>query len=105
MAFEASAGIVKWASNIHNRLQNDPTRAAFKELVQVQGFLFLEEYLEEVLKGPKDQPVIELAKTPGRRKETQKRTRAAVAAVAATATKLKTIVSSLSRTPSFAEKI
>ncbi|KAG8947471.1 hypothetical protein FRC00_009095, partial [Tulasnella sp. 408] len=50
--FDASKGIVKWASNIKTRLANDSTRNAFKELVQVQGFLFLEEYLEEVQRGP-----------------------------------------------------
>ncbi|KAG8916386.1 hypothetical protein FRC01_003188 [Tulasnella sp. 417] len=50
--FEGSKGIVKWAANIKTRLANDSTRHAFKELVQVQGFLFLEEYLEEVQRGP-----------------------------------------------------
>ncbi len=50
--FDESKGIVKWASAIHTRLSNDPTRAAFKDLVQVQGFMFLEEYLDQVQAGP-----------------------------------------------------
>ena len=47
--------IFVWAANIQNRLNNDPTRAAFKDYVHVQGIQWLDEYLDNVLTGPKDQ--------------------------------------------------
>ncbi|KAG8883850.1 hypothetical protein FRB98_002762 [Tulasnella sp. 332] len=84
-------GVQHWSLNITTKLANDPTRPAFKEFVQVHGFLFLEEFLEDALKGPKDQTVVDLAKTPGRRKDVPKTTRAAAVAMAASQKKIKAL--------------
>ncbi|KAG9001960.1 hypothetical protein FRB93_011932 [Tulasnella sp. JGI-2019a] len=83
--------VQQWALNITTKLSNDPTRPAFKEFVQVHGFLFLEEFLEDALRGPKDQTVVDLAKTPGRRKDVPKTTRAAAVAMAASQKKIKAL--------------
>ncbi|KAG8986206.1 hypothetical protein FRB93_005464 [Tulasnella sp. JGI-2019a] len=83
--------VQQWALNITTKLSNDPTLPAFKEFVQVHGFLFLEEFLEDALRGPKDQTIIDLAKTPGRRKDVPKTTRAAAVALAASQKKIKAL--------------
>ncbi|KAJ3564387.1 hypothetical protein NP233_g8329 [Leucocoprinus birnbaumii] len=47
---------------------NDPGRKLFQEQVQTHGFSFLDDYLENILAGAKQDPLIELVKTPGRKK-------------------------------------
>ncbi|KAJ7900333.1 hypothetical protein B0H14DRAFT_3423705 [Mycena olivaceomarginata] len=50
---------------------NDPGRQLFQDQIQTHGFLFLNDYLDNILAGPS--PLIELVKTPGRKKATSKR--------------------------------
>ncbi|RXW15515.1 hypothetical protein EST38_g10351 [Candolleomyces aberdarensis] len=49
-------------------MANDSGREFFQQQVQTQGFLFLDDYLDNILSGTKQDPLIELVKTPGRRK-------------------------------------
>ncbi|KAH0838294.1 hypothetical protein J3R83DRAFT_6571 [Lanmaoa asiatica] len=63
-------------------MANDPCRKLFEDQVQTHAFIFLDDYLEHILAGPKQAPIIELVKTPGRKKNIPRRTRAATAAAA-----------------------
>ncbi|CUA76672.1 Mucin-5AC [Rhizoctonia solani] len=69
-------GFAQWASGIRNRMAADPGRADFKDQVQCHGYLFLHEYLDDVLNAPRLDNVIELTKTPGRNKTASKKARA-----------------------------
>ncbi|CEL57661.1 Inner centromere protein-related protein pic1 OS=Schizosaccharomyces pombe (strain 972 / ATCC 24843) GN=pic1 PE=1 SV=2 [Rhizoctonia solani AG-1 IB] len=71
-----SVGFAQWASAIRNRMAADPGRADFKDQVQCNGYLFLHEYLDDVLNAPRLDNVIELTKTPGRNKTASKKARA-----------------------------
>ncbi|KAH8120293.1 hypothetical protein DFH11DRAFT_1685640 [Phellopilus nigrolimitatus] len=61
-------------------MANDPGRQILEDQIQSSGFLFLEDYFDSIQAGPKRDPIIELVKTPGRRKDAPKKTRAATAA-------------------------
>ncbi|RPD82590.1 hypothetical protein L226DRAFT_607692 [Lentinus tigrinus ALCF2SS1-7] len=82
-------GIVAWCNSIRFTMAKDPGRQFLYEQIQREGFDWLDNYLDDFLEGPKKEPVIELLKTPGRKKNAQTRTRAANAA----ATKSQAIVS------------
>ncbi|KEP55119.1 inner centromere protein, ARK-binding region protein [Rhizoctonia solani 123E] len=71
-----SVGFAQWASGIRNRMAADPGRVDFKDQVQCNGYLFLHEYLDDVLNAPRLDGVIEFAKTPGRNKTASKKARA-----------------------------
>ncbi|OBZ80042.1 hypothetical protein A0H81_00766 [Grifola frondosa] len=69
-------------------MAKDPGRQFLDEQIQQQGFDFLDSYLDNFFEGPRNEPVIELLKTPGRKKNAPIRTRAATAAAA----KMKAVV-------------
>ncbi|GAB1518864.1 inner centromere protein-related protein pic1 [Rhizoctonia solani] len=71
-----SVGFAQWASAIRNRMAADPGRTDFKDQVQCNGYLFLHEYLDDVLNAPRPDNVIEFTKTPGRNKTASKKARA-----------------------------
>jgi hypothetical protein len=48
-----SLGFTQWAAGVRNRMAADPGRADFKDQVQCHGYLFLHEYLDDVLNGPR----------------------------------------------------
>jgi hypothetical protein len=48
-------GILRWASSIKNSMINDPGRQFFEDQVQSQGFLFLEEYLDNIWTAAKQE--------------------------------------------------
>ncbi|KAG1749998.1 uncharacterized protein EDB91DRAFT_1110824 [Suillus paluster] len=81
MAHPAS-GIVAWTTSIRTSMAKDSCRQLFEDQVQTHGFIFLDDYLENILAGPKQEPIIELVKTPARKKTAPKRTRAATLAAA-----------------------
>ncbi|OAX39002.1 hypothetical protein K503DRAFT_769917 [Rhizopogon vinicolor AM-OR11-026] len=76
------SGMAAWMSSIRTSMAKDPCRQLFEDQVQTHGFIFLEDYLENILDGPKQEPIIELVKTPARKKTAPKRTRAATLAAA-----------------------
>ncbi|KAF9237351.1 hypothetical protein BU15DRAFT_63233 [Melanogaster broomeanus] len=79
---EKPNGIDAWMASIRTSMANDPCRQLFEDQVQTHAFIFLDDYLENILAGPKQGPIIELVKTPGRKKNLPRRTRAATAAAA-----------------------
>ncbi|TFK57067.1 hypothetical protein OE88DRAFT_1803681 [Heliocybe sulcata] len=79
---KAETGILGWATSIRTILASDPAKQAFEEQIHQHGFLYLERYMENILMGPKREPIIELLKTPSRKKAAPKRTRTATAAAA-----------------------
>ncbi|TBU65034.1 hypothetical protein BD310DRAFT_838757 [Dichomitus squalens] len=76
------AGVIAWCNSIRFTMAKDPGRQFLYEQIQKEGFDFLDMYLENFLDGPTKEPVIELLKTPGRKKNTAIKTRAATAAAA-----------------------
>ncbi|KAI0724513.1 hypothetical protein C8T65DRAFT_691535 [Cerioporus squamosus] len=75
-------GVIAWCNSIRFTMAKDPGRQFLCEQIQREGFDWLDNYLEDFLEGPKKEPVIELLKTPGRKKNAPTRTRAATAAAA-----------------------
>ncbi|KAF8846369.1 hypothetical protein BDN67DRAFT_940168 [Paxillus ammoniavirescens] len=78
---ETDGGIHAWMASIRASMASDPCRQLFEDQVQTHAFIFLDDYLENIIAGPKQGPIIELVKTPGRKKNAR-RTRAATAAAA-----------------------
>ncbi|KAJ7634294.1 hypothetical protein DFH06DRAFT_1003774 [Mycena polygramma] len=66
-------GLLEWCNATRFTMANDPGRQLFQEQIQTHGFLFLTDYLDNILAGPRRDPLIELVKTPGRKKATNKR--------------------------------
>ncbi|KAF4623749.1 hypothetical protein D9613_001797 [Agrocybe pediades] len=64
----AQLGLLNWANSIRLAMASDPGRQVFKEEVQTHGFLFLDDYYDSIASGAKQDPLIELVKTPGRKK-------------------------------------
>ncbi|PPQ63783.1 hypothetical protein CVT24_004325 [Panaeolus cyanescens] len=62
-------GLLNWANSIRLTMANDSGRQLFKDQIQTHGFSFLDDYLDNITSGGKqDSPLIELVKTPGRKK-------------------------------------
>ncbi|KAI1797846.1 hypothetical protein LXA43DRAFT_982300 [Ganoderma leucocontextum] len=66
------AGVIAWCNSIRFAMAKDPGRQFLYEQIQTEGFDFLDMYLEKFLEGPRKEPVIELLKTPGRKKTAAK---------------------------------
>ncbi|KAG9314350.1 hypothetical protein JVU11DRAFT_5142 [Chiua virens] len=77
------SGIYVWMASVRDSMANDPCRQIFEDQVQSHAFTFLDDYLESILAGPQQGPIIELVKTPARKKNVPRRTRAATAAATA----------------------
>ncbi|KAI0309647.1 hypothetical protein OF83DRAFT_1179382 [Amylostereum chailletii] len=77
-----SSGVLTWMASIRTAMVNDSGRQFFDDQVQTQGFLFLDEYLHNIKTGSKQDAIVELVKTPGRKRDAPKKTRAAAAAAA-----------------------
>lgn len=52
-AAPSSDGILLFMSGIRLRMLHDPRRQAFEDQIQIHGFNFLDDYLEDVLVRPK----------------------------------------------------
>ncbi|KAJ6519807.1 hypothetical protein C8R45DRAFT_952785 [Mycena sanguinolenta] len=66
-------GVLEWCNSTRFAMINDPGRQLFQDQINTHGFLFLNDYLDNILAGPRRDPLIELVKTPGRKKTTGKR--------------------------------
>ncbi|KAG1825943.1 uncharacterized protein BJ212DRAFT_1317085 [Suillus subaureus] len=75
-------GIVAWTTSIRTSMAKDPCRQLFEDQVQTHGFIFLDDYLENILAGPKQEAIIDLVKTPARKKTAPKRTKVTTSAAA-----------------------
>jgi hypothetical protein len=51
------SGVAAWMSSIRTSMAKDPCRQLFEDQVQTHGFIFLEDYLENILDGPKQEYV------------------------------------------------
>ncbi|KAF8350073.1 hypothetical protein F5887DRAFT_943645 [Amanita rubescens] len=69
----ATEGLLQWANNIRLTMATDPGRALFKEQVQIHGFSFLDDYLDNILSNAKPDTLLELVKTPGRKRTLTKK--------------------------------
>ncbi|KAH9944415.1 uncharacterized protein BXZ73DRAFT_87319 [Epithele typhae] len=83
------AGVITWCNSLRLTMAKDSGRQFLHEQIQTEGFDFLDMYLENFLDGPRKEPVLELLKTPGRKKKAPTTTRSAVAA----ASKVQAVVS------------
>ncbi|KAL0951208.1 hypothetical protein HGRIS_007933 [Hohenbuehelia grisea] len=68
-------GLLKWANSVRLTMAGDPGRQFFKDHIQQHGFLFLEDYLGDIVAGPRQDPIIDLVKTPGRKKAAAKKSK------------------------------
>ncbi|KAH9954441.1 hypothetical protein BC827DRAFT_1243053, partial [Russula dissimulans] len=75
----STSGILRWTSSIRDAMINDPGRQFFEDQVQSQGFLFLEEYLDNIWTAPRQDSFVDLVKTPGRKRASPQKARQAVA--------------------------
>ncbi|KAF6766045.1 hypothetical protein DFP72DRAFT_952997 [Ephemerocybe angulata] len=73
----AQGNLLQWSNSIRFNMVNDSGRELFQQQVQSQGFSFLDSYLENILSGTKQDPLIDLVKTPGRRKALAKKPKTA----------------------------
>ncbi|KAJ8083985.1 hypothetical protein PM082_002752 [Marasmius tenuissimus] len=67
----ANPGLLQWGNSIRFLMANDSGRESLQQQIQTHGFLFLDDYLDNILAKPKQDALIDLVKTPGRKK-TQK---------------------------------
>ncbi|KAI9512601.1 hypothetical protein F5148DRAFT_1373096 [Russula earlei] len=75
-----TSGILRWTCSIKDAMTNDPGRQFFEDQVQSQGFLFLEEYLDNIWAAAKQDSFVDLVKTPGRKRASPQKVRQAIAA-------------------------
>ncbi|KAI6008198.1 hypothetical protein F5J12DRAFT_936881 [Pisolithus orientalis] len=69
MSQKDGSGIQAWTTSIRVAMANDPCRQLFEDQIQVHAFLFLEDYFESIISGPQQAPIIDLVKTPSRKKK------------------------------------
>lgn len=55
MQKEGQSGIETWMSGIRMTMLNDPGRQLLEDQIQSTGFLFLDDYLDSILAGPKQE--------------------------------------------------
>ncbi|KAF9053831.1 hypothetical protein BDZ89DRAFT_1153517 [Hymenopellis radicata] len=80
----AQAGLLQWSNEIRRAMASDPGRQLFADQIQKDGFLFLDDYLDNILSGAKQDGLIDLVKTPSRNRTAPRQPK--------TASKLKNIV-------------
>ncbi|KAK0208219.1 hypothetical protein DFS33DRAFT_1302110 [Desarmillaria ectypa] len=83
----SQSGLLKWGNDVRHSMANDPGRQFFRDQLQMHGFLFLDDYLDNILAGARQDALIDLVKTPSRKKAISKQPR--------TASKLKNVMAVL----------
>jgi Fe-S cluster biosynthesis and repair protein YggX len=51
----AQTNLLQWSNSIRLNMANDSGREYFQQQVQTQGFLFLDDYLDNILSGTKQE--------------------------------------------------
>jgi hypothetical protein len=46
-------GLLEWCNSTRFTMVNDPGRQLFQDQIQTHGFLFLNDYLDNILAGPR----------------------------------------------------
>lgn len=54
------SGIHAWMASVRASMANDPCLQLFEDQVQTHAFIFLDDYLEHILAGPKQASVLAL---------------------------------------------
>lgn len=54
---EEYPGLLNWANSVRHNMANDPGRQLFKDQVQTHGFSFLDDYLDGIISGRKQEYV------------------------------------------------
>lgn len=49
----AHPGLLSWANSVRLTMASDPGRQAFKDQIQAVGYLFLDDYLDNIVSGAK----------------------------------------------------
>lgn len=52
------SGLLSWANSVRLTMASDLGRQDFKDQIQTLGFLFLDDYLENILSGAKQESVL-----------------------------------------------
>ena len=52
-ATSSRSGVMTWVSTIRTPMANDPGRQFLEDQIQNDGFMFLEDYLDSILAGPR----------------------------------------------------
>ncbi|KAG7099202.1 hypothetical protein E1B28_001069 [Marasmius oreades] len=60
--------LLQWSNSIRFLIANDSGRESFQQQINTHGFLFLDDYLNNILVKPKQDALIDLVKTPSRQK-------------------------------------
>ncbi|KAJ3734847.1 hypothetical protein DFJ43DRAFT_1061898 [Lentinula guzmanii] len=68
--------ITQWANYVRSSMAFDPGRQYFQDQIQKHGFDFLDNYLDNILAKKKEHDVVDLLKTPGRKKTISKKSHA-----------------------------
>lgn len=50
-------GLIKWAVGIRLSMLEDPGRKELEDEINIHGFQWLDEYMENILAGPKNESV------------------------------------------------
>ncbi|CAK5280218.1 unnamed protein product [Mycena citricolor] len=66
-------GLLEWCNATRFSMANDPGRPAFEGQIQKQGLHFLNDYLDNILASPRQDPLIDLVKTPARKRVPMKK--------------------------------
>lgn len=53
-----ASGLLEWSNAIRFTIANDPGRSLFKDQVNNHGFIFLEDYLANILQGASKQEYV-----------------------------------------------
>lgn len=64
MTEKHSVGIHAWMLSIRQSMTNDPCRQLFEDQVQTHAFLFLDDYLENIIAGPQQAYVLLFSEFP-----------------------------------------
>jgi hypothetical protein len=51
----AHPGFLAWTTSIRGTIASDPGRKLFQDQIQTHGFVFLDDYLDNILAGPKQE--------------------------------------------------
>lgn len=47
------AGLLEWSNSIRFAMANDPGRQIYQDQIQMHGFLYLNDYFDEIVAGTK----------------------------------------------------
>ncbi|KAF8640492.1 hypothetical protein AX17_000154 [Amanita inopinata Kibby_2008] len=64
----ATEGLLQWANGVRLTMATDPGRQLFKDQVQTHGFSFIDDYIDNILSNAVQDQLIDLVKTPGRKR-------------------------------------